>query len=256
MKKIMLVTGAANGTGYGIAQKFAKEGWDVCITSRDASRAQEAAQQLMQEFPGIQAFGYAYAKADENVAVSILDSLEEKGYQVEALVANAANQGIGHDLLNVSFEEWSAVIEANVFMHFILMREAARRMVKYGIQGAMVICGSNTMRRPLPQRSSYCTSKAALGTMAKAFAVDLGQYKIRVNYLAIGSIKTSRWDSLSEEVHQVRLARAPLKDLALFEDVANAVYFLCSDQARIITGAELYADAGVDAAFPCGSDNG
>ncbi len=256
MKRIMLVTGAANGTGYGIAQKFASEGWDVCVTSRDAARAEEAAQMLMQEFPGITALGYAYAAADEDAAAALLDALEGQGYQVEALVANAANQGIGHDLLSVPFAEWKAVIETNVFMHFVLMREAARRMVKAGVQGAMVVCGSNTMRRALPQRSSYCTSKAALSTMAKAFAVDLGPYKIRVNYLAIGSIKTARWDSLSEEVHSVRLARAPLKDLATFADVANAVYFLCSDQARIITGADLYADAGVDAAFPCGADNG
>ena len=256
MKKTVLVTGAAEGTGYGIARRFAKEGMNVCLTSRSEEKAKAAAGRLMQEFPDIEALGFSLEKADEKRIEEILDSIEKKGFTLVNVVCNAANQGIGQNSLTVSFDDWCAVIQANVFMHFLLMRCAAKRMIASGTEGAMAVVGSNTMRRALPERSAYCTSKGALSSLVKGLAVDFAPYKIRVNYTAIGSIKTVRWDSLSEEVHEKRLERAPLRDVVLYEDVANAVYFLCSDQARLITGTDLYVDAGVDAAFPCGSDNG
>jgi len=247
MKKFVMITGASGGTGFETARRFAREGWHVVITSRHASDAQAAAQAIAEEF-NVQAEGFQSQAGSEESIQQMFRSLQDRGIVLSALVLNAADLGMGQNALEVPLEDWRQVLETNLVWNFSLMREAARQMKDIG-GGSIVIIGSNTARRAIPNRSAYIASKGGLISLCKALAVEWGQYGIRVNAVVSGSIKTARWAAQTEEWRQVRRDRSPIGDIADFEDIANSAYFLASDQSRVITGAELVVDGGVDAQF-------
>ena len=89
MSRTALVTGATDGTGYAIAERFAKDGWDVCITSRELARAESAAAELKQKY-GVETFAYELEVMNENQISGMFSELSANGHQVDALVCNAA----------------------------------------------------------------------------------------------------------------------------------------------------------------------
>lgn len=245
--KLAMVTGAASGTGLAIARRFAQAGWGVCVTSRSAERAQEAARGIAAEF-GVPALGFALAAGDEAAVQAVFDAVAAAGHTVGALVLCAADLGIGQDTMTVPLEAFSAVLETNLVWNFSLCRCAAAQMEAAG-GGSIVFIGSNTSRRAIPNRAAYIASKGGMTALVKALAIDWGPLGIRVNIIQSGSIKTARWSAQTEAWRQVRRDRAPIGDIAAFEDLAEAAFFLCGDGARVITGAELVVDGGVDAQF-------
>lgn len=244
MKRAALITGASGGSGLRIARKFAASGYAVFVTSRDEDKAQAAADILREEH-GVYAQGFALGTRDESQVVDLFRAIGDSGHCVTALVLNSADLGLGMDPLTVPLEDWMAVIQTNLGWNFSIARQAALQMKDYG-GGSILFVGSNTSRRAIPGRSAYIASKGGIVSLAKALAIDLGQYHIRVNCILPGSIKTARWDARSEEQHRQSLARVPLGDIADFDDLAHAALFLSGDGAKNITGAELVLDGGVD----------
>ena len=118
-KKSMLVTGATHGTGYAIAKKFATEGYDVFITSRDGEAAKAAAQKLAEEVPGTAAFGYCLPVGGEQEILDMFADIRERDYVVDTVVLNAANLGIAQDTLTVDIEKYKEVIYTNMIWNFI-----------------------------------------------------------------------------------------------------------------------------------------
>ena len=179
---------------------------------------------------------------------AVFDAVAAAGHTVGALVLCAADLGIGQDTMTVPLETFSAVLETNLVWNFSLCRCAAAQMEAAG-GGSIVFIGSNTSRRAIPNRAAYIASKGGMTALVKALAIDWGPLGIRVNIIQSGSIKTARWSAQTEAWRQVRRDRAPIGDIAAFEDLAEAAFFLCGDGARVITGAELVVDGGVDAQF-------
>ena len=147
MNKMVVVTGATTGTGYCVAQKFAANGYDVCITSRDQARAQEAAARLKAENDGkIETFGYGLEVLDEPQMAAMFDDLKQKGHLVSTLVLVAANMGINMpNFLEVDFKDWIRVIDTNIGWNFMFCRQAAKHMLQLG-GGAIVVIGSVNAR--------------------------------------------------------------------------------------------------------------
>lgn len=245
--KLVMVTGAASGTGLAIAHRFARAGWGVCVTSRSAERAQQAARTIAETY-GVPALGNFLAPGDEAAVRAAFDAVAEAGYTVDALVLCAADLGIGQDTMQVPLADFRAVLETNLVWNFSLCRCAAAQMKAAG-GGSIVLIGSNTSRRAIPNRAAYIASKGGMTALAKALAIDWGNLGIRVNIIQSGSIKTERWFAQTEAWRQVRRDRAPIGDIAAFEDIAEAAFFLSGEAARVITGAELVVDGGVDAQF-------
>ena len=241
-QKTMLVTGAADGTGFAIAARFAKEGWRVLVTSRDVRRAQAAAERIMQQY-GTPAFGYALDGVDVQQVAALFEQLDRQDLCPDTVVLNAANLGIGMDPLTVSAEDFMAVLQTNVGWNFAIVQQAARRMKQAG-GGAVVFINSNTAYRAIPARCAYSASKSGVLGLARALELDLGKYHIRVNCVLPGMIKTSRWEENANDIQHAPSRYTPLGDIAEFEDIANAAWFLGSDQARNTTGAELTVDGG------------
>lgn len=242
MNKSVFVTGATNGTGFAIASRYAREGWDVFIGSREEDRAAEAASRIAAEY-GVFAHGYGMKVFDEPDVLRIFADIRERGYRPDTLVLNAANLGIGQPTLSVDVADFMNVINTNMGWNFMLAREAARSMKDSG-GGAIVFITSNTAYRAIPDRVAYGASKSGILGMARALALDLGQYNIRVNSVLPGMIKTIRWETNYNNCRSALSNFTPLHDIAEFDDIANAAWFLGSDQSRNCTGAELTVDGG------------
>lgn len=242
MNKSVFVTGATNGTGYAIAERFAKEGYDVFIGSRSEENANNAANKLASEY-GNFTKGYGMRVFDEENVKEIFEDIRANGYLLNTLVLNAANLGIKQDTLTVDIDDFMNVINTNIGWNFMLARQAALQMKENG-GGTIVFINSNTAYRAIPSRASYSCSKGGVLALSRALAIDLGQYNIRCNCVLPGMIKTERWKTNYNNCRAVLSNYTPLRDIAEFEDIANAVWYLGSDQSRNTTGAELVVDGG------------
>ena len=243
MKKSVFVTGATNGTGYAIAARFAKEGYDVFIGSRNAESSIEAAKKLTAEY-GVFAKGYQTEIFNEENVKSIFADIRAQGYLLDTLVLNAANLGTGQVSLDVDIDEFMNVYNTNIGWNFMLAREAAKQM-KEKHKGSIVFITSNSALRVTMDRCAYCSSKSAILAMSKSFAVDWGKYGIRSNCVLPGMIKTERWQNNVNNTKYCLPNYTPIEDIAEFEDIANAAWYFGSDESRNTTGAELVVDGGM-----------
>lgn len=245
----VLITGAHYGTGYGIAEKFAQEGWDVFITSRSGEAAESAAKRLSEAY-GVFSKGYECNIRNEQQVIDIFSDIDRTGRFVETVVLNAANMGFdpkdpagGQNFWTVPVEEFQKVFETNLVWNFTIIRQAALRMREQH-RGAVVFVSSNTAYRAIPNRAAYSASKGGIIALAKALAVDLGPYGIRCNVVLPGTIKTERWVQMGSK-QIVNGALTPIGDISDFEDIGNACWFLGTNMSKNITGTELIVDGGM-----------
>ena len=244
MEKTILVTGATKNTGWAIARRFAADGWNVAITSRDASSAENAAAKLKAEFPSVDVLGLAMDPAKVGDIRAAFASVAEKFGRLDAFVSNAANLGVGMSVLNSTEDDWDAVMNVNARAAFFGSQEAVKLM-KGG--GSIVFISSCHANKAVPGRALYTASKAAIGGITRSLAVELGCLGIRVNAILAGAVRTDRWEPLTDDEIAARRARWPIGIESTPDDIAAAVAFLCSDGARTLTGAEIPVDSGIGA---------
>ncbi len=248
MNKTVLVTGACINTGVAIVEKFAREGWNVAFTGRNCERVDEAEARYASLFPHVRILGYAIDslkedhKVNEDGVEAVLADLEGKGLRVSALVLNAADQGINMKIFENPLQDFLDVVNTNMTWNYCWVEHAARRMKEDG-EGSVVFINSNTAYRAIPNRIAYSASKGGQLGMMRALALDLGRFRIRVNAVLPGMIRTDRWEKNPEWYASVPSAYTPLGDVANGEDIAEAAYYLTAN-ARNATGAELVVDGG------------
>lgn len=248
MKKAVFITGGTVGTGLATAERFAKEGYDVYITSRNEEHAAAAAKGVAEKH-GVFARGFGLDIRDEQKVKDVFAAIDADGRFVATVVLNAADMGFGTDpakgmdLFTVPIEEFQRVFETNLVWNFMIIRQAALRMREQH-EGAIVFIGSNTSYRAIPNRAAYGASKGGINGMSKALAVDLGPYGIRSNVVLPGTIKTARWVEMGSK-QIVNGTLTPIGDISDFEDIANAAWFLGSSESKNITGAEIIVDGGM-----------
>lgn len=243
MKKSVFVTGGCYGTGYAIAARFAKDGYNVFISGRDEIKAKTAAKKIEKEY-GVFTKGYQTKNFDQKEVTSIFGDIKEQGFQIDSLILNAVDLGIGQDSLSVDIERFMQVYQINVGWNFMMAREAAKQM-KNVQKGSIVFIASNSALRVTENRCAYCSSKSAILAMSKSFAVDWGKYGIRSNCVLPGMIKTERWEKNLNDCRKSLANYTPVGDIADFEDIANAAWYLASDFSKNTTGAELVVDGGM-----------
>lgn len=246
--KTALVTGACINTGVAIVEKFASEGYNVVFTGRNMEKVHAKEREYSEKFPDVQIIGYHIDSltdertVDEEAAREMFASLDEKGIFVETLVLNAADQGLNMKVFENPITDLQRVINTNVVWNFCLSELAAARMKEQG-GGNIVFVNSNTAYRAIPDRIAYVASKGGQLGLMRALTLDLGKYNIRVNAVLPGMIKTDRWEKNPEFYKTVPSRYTPIGDVAVGEDVADAVYYFAA-HARNTTGAELVVDGG------------
>ena len=248
MDKAIFVTGGTVGSGLATAERFAKEGYSVVITSRSGARAEKAAKSVAAKYK-VRTYGYELDIRNEQRVKDIFNDIDDNGLFVETVCLNSADMGFGDDpakgmpLFECSIEEFQRVFETNLVWNFMIVRQAAIRMKEHR-RGAIVFISSNTSYRAIPNRVAYSTSKGGINAMSKALAVDLGRYGIRSNVVLAGTIKTSRWLKMGYN-RIVDGSLTPIGDISDFQDIANAVWYLGSDESKNVTGTELTVDGGM-----------
>lgn len=260
MSKTVLITGACVNTGVAIVEKFASEGWNVVFTGRNCEKVHAAEKNYRNRFPDVEIIGYHIDSlldektVDEKSVVDMFFELDKKGVFVDALVLNAADQGIGIEIFENSLTDFMRVINTNMVWNYCLSEQAAKRMKENG-GGNIIFVNSNTAYRAIPNRIAYSASKSGQLGMMRAMALDLGKYNIRVNAVLPGMIKTDRWEKNPEFYKNVPSRFTPLGDVAVGEDIADAVWYFAA-YARNTTGAELVVDGGnTIQLYPIISDN-
>jgi 3-oxoacyl-[acyl-carrier protein] reductase len=248
MKKTALVTGACINTGVAIVEMFASKGWNVVFTGRNIDAVMAKEKEYSEKYPDVKIKGYVIDSlideriVDEKAVTDMFESLDEEGIFVDTLVLNAADQGLSMKIMENPLTDFMRVINTNMVWNYCLSEHAAKRMVKEG-GGNIIFINSNTAYRAIPDRIAYSASKGGQLGMMRAMALDLGKYNIRVNAVLPGMIKTDRWEKNPEFYKNVPSRFTPLGDVAIGEDVADAVWYFAA-HARNTTGAELVLDGG------------
>lgn len=247
MFKNVIITGATTGIGRATAIRFAKEGYRVIITSRNQERGQTFAEELTAR--GYQAVGYQVdvAKADE-VKALIEDVVEKYGI-LDVLVNNSGIAGEFAFFAETSEYNMRDMVEVNLMGVYYGMRYAIQEMKKVG-RGNIVNLASIAGLNGVEGAGEYGATKHAVVGMTKGAAVEHGPNGIRVNAVAPTAVMTAILQNAIDAGYspdKEMMARQPLKRIGQVDDIANAIYFLASDEASLITGVTLPVDAGFTA---------
>src|SRR6201986_5015929 len=243
-QKVALITGAARGIGLATAKRFLAEGWRVALLDIERELLQAANMALA--MPDRTLALHCDVSDAEGVAVAI-DAIGRRFGRLDALVNNAG-VAVFAPVLETSDEDWSRIMAVNLTGPFLCTKAAAPLMREHG-GGAIVNITSISAVRASTLRSAYGTSKAALAHLTKQLAVELAALGIRVNAVAPGPVETA----MAKAVHTPEIRAdyhdaIPLNRYGLEEELAEAVFFLCSERSSYITGQILAVDGGFDAA--------
>lgn len=237
-----IVTGGAQGFGYGIAETFVREGALVAILDRDGEGAARAAEAL-----GPAAIGLRCDVADSaEVSRVAAEAITGLGH-LDILVNNAGTSHRNRPMLEVDEEEFDRVFAVNVKSIYLLAKAVVPHFRTRG-GGVMLNIGSTAGIRPRPGLAWYNASKGAVNLLTKSMAVELAPERIRVNAIAPVAGETPLLATfMGEDTPEKRAAfRAtiPWGRLSTPQDIANSALFLCSDEAEMVTGAVLTVDGG------------
>lgn len=243
-----LVTGACINTGVDIVEKFATEGWDVVFTGRNAETVRAKEKEYKEQFPDVKIIGIHIDSlidertVNEKAVEEMFEYFDNNDIFIDALVLNAADQGLGIKVFENPLTDFMKVINTNMVWNYCLCEHAAKRMKEKG-GGSITFVNSNTAYRVIPDRIAYSASKSGQLGMMRGLAFDLGKYNIRVNAVLPGMIKTDRWEKNPDFYKKVPSKYTPIGDVAVGADVADAVWYFTA-HARNTTGAELVLDGG------------
>lgn len=240
-RKTLILTGASRGIGHATVKRFSTAGWRVITCSRqpfpddcpwDAGPEDHIVVDLA-------------SSEDTHKAIAIMrEKLLEHGGKLDALVNNAAispklEGGARMNSLETAEQDWKTVFQINFFAPIMLARGLLNELKT--AKGAVVNVTSIAGTKVHPfAGAAYSTSKAALASLTREMAHDFGPLGVRVNSISPGEIETSILSPGTEKI----IPHIPLRRLGQPEEVAKAIYFLCTETSSYISGAELHINGG------------
>ena len=236
-----LVTGASRGIGRAIAIEPARAGADVAVLATNADTLGQVAEEI--RGLGRQASVQACNLGEAEAVTAAVDGARKELGGLDIVVNNA---GITADqlLLRHKDDDWERVLSVNLTGTFRVTKAASRALLK-SKAGRVIVISSVVGLTGNAGQSSYAASKAGQIGFVKSLAQELGGRKVTVNAIAPGFIETDMTAALSEDQRNAIMARVPLGEFGAVSDIAAAVVFLASDQARYITGEVLRVDGGM-----------
>ncbi|MDV6264592.1 SDR family NAD(P)-dependent oxidoreductase [Rhodococcoides yunnanense] len=234
----VLVTGANRGLGQAIASALSELGAVVYGTSRTERGAHQIEAETGRP-------GFVLDIENEDSIDNLMSSLPEA---VDVLVNNA---GVNYPApaVDVTEQQWDAVMSTNLKGTFFLTQAVARRWIGRGNPGVIVNIGSQAGTVGIEERAAYCASKGGLDQLTKVLAIEWAQHGIRVNTVAPTFVRTELTESTLSRPGwgQTLLSRIPVGRFGEPEDIVGAVAFLAGGAARMITGHTLLVDGGYTA---------
>lgn len=241
-RRCVVVTGAAQGIGRGIAVRLAADGWRVwCVDVKE-----DGLRQVVRDITagGGDAVWATADLADPSAVEDVWRQVDDRRDDVGAVVNNAGIF-VREPALDMTVTDWDRVLAVNLRAPFLMAQHAVRRMVAVGRGGSVVSVASGQAFRPSSLGVSYAASKAALVNLGRALATEWGPLGIRVNTVVPGLTDTAQPRAAKSDADFERAAaQTPLRRLGTPEDVAALVSFLTSDQASYVTGQAYAVNGG------------
>jgi len=238
-RKTLLLTGASRGIGHATVRRFEREGWRVLTCSRQPFQPE------LCPWPGGRDNHIQIDLADPNKTIAAIEVIKDKlGGRLHALVNNAGISpkgpgGARLSTLDTDLRTWGQVFHVNFFAPIVLARGLRDELSAAG--GAVVNVTSIAGSRVHPfAGAAYATSKAALKALTREMAHDFGPLGVRVNAIAPGEIETSILSPGTERI----VEGLPLRRLGKPSEVAEVIWFLCTDASAYVTGTEIEVNAG------------
>jgi NAD(P)-dependent dehydrogenase (short-subunit alcohol dehydrogenase family) len=237
-RRTLVLTGASRGIGHATVKRFSAEGWRVLTCSRQPFDARCP-------WPGGEEDHIQIDLASPDKTIAAIEGIKAKiGGRLDALVNNAgiSPKGPGGSRLNTletDLRTWGQVFHVNFFASIVLARGLKDELsaAKGSVVNVTSIAGSRV--HPFAG-AAYATSKAALAALTREMAHDFGPLGVRVNAIAPGEIETAILSPGTEKI----VEGLPLRRLGQPKEVADAIWFLCSEQASYISGTEVQINGG------------
>jgi NAD(P)-dependent dehydrogenase (short-subunit alcohol dehydrogenase family) len=241
MPRSVVVTGAADGIGRGIATRFAQMGDRVALLDYDADKLARTTSELAAR-GGLVMDVPTDVRSASSVDAAVAEAVRAHD-GVDVAVNNAAvypNTAV----VDMSEDEWDNVLDTNLKGAFLFLRAAARVMTAQGRGGKLCAITSGAYRSARRGAAHYCASKAGLVLLAQTLALELAEHGINVNVVSPGFIEVGLRPGVSVPYREQIKHDIPLGHFGEPADIAAAVGFLCSDEAKFVTGSVMTVDGG------------
>lgn len=253
--KIAIVTGGAQGLGQALCLRLAREGCHVVVADLKEEQAVETANMICQQFPDRRSLGIKVDVTNEEQVAALVDRTVAEFGRLDLLVSNAGIL-IAEEIEAFPADKWQAVINVNLFGYFLVAKHAARVM-KPNRSGNIIQINSKSGKKGSYKNSAYAASKFGGIGLTQSIALDLADYNIRVNAICPGNLLDSplwvdslydqyakKWGITKEEVRQKYIDQVPMKRGCTYDDVANVLVFMASDQSSYMTGQAINVTGG------------
>ena len=256
-ERIAVVSGSGSGLGRSIAIGLARAGAQVGLADIDVKAAEETAELIKKELPGISTVVIKCDVTNEESVNKAFGKVLDSWGGLDILV-NAAGLAPAYSLVELPVDKWRLALEVNLTGYFLMAKAAAKIMIAQNMDGSIVNISSKTGLEASKNNTPYNATKAGEIHMARGWAMELGQHGIRVNCVAPGNVFQGskiwnpeyikvcarKYGIRPEEVIPYYVSKTILNREIKGQDIADSVVFLCSDKARTITGQALVADGG------------
>ncbi|MDW8247193.1 MAG: glucose 1-dehydrogenase [Sandaracinaceae bacterium] len=242
--KVAIITGASRGIGEAIARAFARAGAMTVLASRKRESLEKVAQKIREE-GGVALALPCHVGRQEEVESLVRSAVERFG-KVDVLVNNAATNPYFGPMMLLEESAWDKTFEVNLKGPFYAIRAFVRHLQGRQAPGSIINIASVAGMMGMPLQGIYAMTKAALISMTRTLAIELGPAQIRVNAIAPGLIDTRFSAALvsNEEIRGSILNRLAIKRIGVPDDVASLALLLASDASSYITGACFVVDGG------------
>jgi NAD(P)-dependent dehydrogenase (short-subunit alcohol dehydrogenase family) len=240
--RVVLVTGASRGIGHATVKRFSSAGWRVITCSRHGFPEDCPWEAGPDDHIQVD---LSNPESTEQAIEEMRNGLAAQGGRLNALVNNAAISPKGEGgarlgTIDMPVDDWQKVFQVNFFAPIMLARGLLEELKL--AQGAVVNVSSIAGSRVHPfAGAAYATSKAALASLTREMAADFGPLGVRVNAISPGEIDTAILSPGTEKIVEEQI---PMRRLGEPEEVAKAIYFLCTEQSSYVNGAELHINGG------------